>query len=171
MESWVFTGIRNTKIPTYYKWLMNSGIYDRLDTEIGLRKTKGHQIATLEDEGVSSLSGGLITLFILCGGGISLAGISFILECHYLFNCIDICRRMRCTGWRNRRKNRATEFHRHQRHRIIPVESVELKQTCSSTKPLHRVKRTRRKLKRTRRKLKKSKRNQKRQLLSKCHGY
>jgi hypothetical protein len=147
MEGYVFTGIRNTKIPTYYKWLINSGIYGRLDTEILSRRTKGQQIATSEAEGVSSLSGGLVTLFILCGGGISLAVISFILECHYLlFNCIDFCRRMRCTGWRNRRKNRVTKFHRHRRRRIIPVESVEIKQTCSSSnKPLHRVKITRRK--------------------------
>jgi hypothetical protein len=114
MESWEFSGIRNTKIPTYYKWVMHSGIYGRLETEVGLRRRKGHQIATSDGHGsVSSLSGGLVTLFILCGGGISLAVISFILECHYLlFNCIDFCRRMRCTGWHNRRRNRnkVTEF-------------------------------------------------------------
>jgi hypothetical protein len=108
MDGWVFTGIRNTKIPTYYKWLMNSGIYGRLETEMEFRRTKGQQLATSDEhENVSSLSGGLVTLFILCGGVISLAVISFILECHLLlFNWRDFFVRMSC----DRKRIRVTEF-------------------------------------------------------------
>jgi hypothetical protein len=44
-------------------------------------------------EGVSSLSGGLITLFMLCGGLMSLAATSFIfLECrHIVLKLLGIC--------------------------------------------------------------------------------
>jgi hypothetical protein len=91
MEELEFLRVRQTKIPNLYRWMIDSGIYDRLEVEKNARKNRGREpLVKIQKEkerleGVSSLSGGLITLFILCGGLISLAVMSFIfLECRVI---------------------------------------------------------------------------------------
>jgi hypothetical protein len=91
MESLVFISVGKTKIPSLYRWMIDSGIYERLQGEKLGRKNKLRKSTSLETtekaerlEGVSSLEGGLVTLFILCGGLISLALSCFILECRFV---------------------------------------------------------------------------------------
>jgi hypothetical protein len=99
MEGLVFWRNRKTKIPNLYRWMMDSGIYERLEVEKVARKNTGREplVKVKKEkerlEGVSSLSGGLITLFMLCGGLISLAVTSFIfLECrHIVLKLLGIC--------------------------------------------------------------------------------
>jgi hypothetical protein len=81
-----FRRVGQTKIPNLYRWIIDSGIFDRLEVEKVARKNRGRKplvkIKKERLEGVCSLEGGLITLFMLCGGLISLAAVSFIfLEC------------------------------------------------------------------------------------------
>jgi hypothetical protein len=79
-----FAYVRNTKIPKYYRIIIEAGIYDRLQVEKMTRKNRGRKTVWKQNlglEGVSSLSGGLMTLFMLCGGLLCLAISSFILEC------------------------------------------------------------------------------------------
>ncbi len=80
--------VRNTKISTYYRRPIDSGIWERLEVEKVGRINKWRNPAKKETaeklrlDGVSSLSGGLVTLFILCGGVVCLAASCFIVECH-----------------------------------------------------------------------------------------
>jgi hypothetical protein len=91
MEGFNFEKVMNSKIPGHYRWMIDSGIYDRLEVEKVGRKNRGREaLVKIKKEkerleGVSSLEGGLITLFMLCGGLISLALMSFIfLECRVI---------------------------------------------------------------------------------------
>jgi hypothetical protein len=86
----IFHGVRKTKVPMFYRWLIDSGVYNRLELEkmgrmskqrISYRKEKKDKIHI---EGVSSLEGGLVTLFVLCGGFVSLALISIVIECRLM---------------------------------------------------------------------------------------
>jgi hypothetical protein len=88
-----FQNMRHTKMPNLYRWLIDSGIYDRLEEEKLARKIKKRQLRrkierkkreNVPHDGISSLSGGLVTLFILCGGVICFAMVSFVLECRRL---------------------------------------------------------------------------------------
>jgi hypothetical protein len=100
IEAWQFEKVGNSKIPGYYRWMIDSGIYYRLEDEKVARKNRGREplIKIKEEkerlEGVSSLSGGLITLFMLCGGLLFLAVMSFIfLECrHIVLKLFGKCR-------------------------------------------------------------------------------
>jgi hypothetical protein len=80
-----FANVRNTKVQVYYRILIETGIYGRLMIEKNAKenrfRTPVKMTANLRLEGVSSLEGGLVTLFILCGAVISLAGIAFSIEC------------------------------------------------------------------------------------------
>jgi hypothetical protein len=82
-EGLVFDKVRRTKIPLYYRLMIDTGIYGRLMVEKLSRKNRFLKPIKIKEnvEGVSSLEGGLVTLFILCGSGISLAGITFCFEC------------------------------------------------------------------------------------------
>jgi hypothetical protein len=91
METWKFDKVRKTKIPNLYRWIIDSGIYYRLEVEKEGRQNRGREpLVKIQKEkarleGVSSLSGGLITLFMLCSGLMSLSFMSFIfLECRHL---------------------------------------------------------------------------------------
>jgi hypothetical protein len=95
MDGFVFQYIRNTKIPNFYRWMMDSGIYDRLQVEKVARLNNKIRNPTtnvtkkekkMRLEGVSSLSGGLVTLFILCGVVIILALSSFVVECCHIIS-------------------------------------------------------------------------------------
>jgi hypothetical protein len=127
-EGLAFFKLRNTKIFLYYRILIDSGIYGKLMAEKAGRKNRFRKPVKKKEnlrlEGVSSLEGGLVTLFILCGAGIGLAVIVFCLE----------CRRIICETLRNgskkvlkvlnalkmlARKRKDVNF---QRHRKIHVE-------------------------------------------------
>jgi hypothetical protein len=91
MEGIRFPVIHKTKIPNLYRWMIDSGIYDRLEVEKVGRKNKWRKpLVKIKKEkegleGISSLEGGLITLFMLCGCLISLAMASFtFLECRHI---------------------------------------------------------------------------------------
>ena len=86
-EGLLFYNALNTKIVSYYRWLVDSGIYERLEEEklarrIKLRKNIRQNMQERKPKGVSSLEGGLVTLFILCGALISLVVTVFTVECH-----------------------------------------------------------------------------------------
>jgi hypothetical protein len=135
-EGLAFTMVRNTKIPLYYRILIESGIYGRLMVEKAAVKDK-----VLRLEGVSSLEGGLVTLFILCGAGISLAGITFCFECRRIIwrsfrngnknilivfkmlrqNLIKSCKRVSNCLKMLTRKRKTVKF---RRHRKIHVETI-----------------------------------------------
>jgi hypothetical protein len=70
-------------------------------------------------EGACSLKGGLVTLFILCGAVISLAGIIFCLE----------CRRIICENVTNVLKmlTRKRKIEKFRRHRKIHVQTVQVR--------------------------------------------
>jgi hypothetical protein len=101
MMGYQIQNVRNTKIGQNYRWMINSGIYDRLQEEEIVRNTKIRNSVKIEKivqnenkriDGVSSLEGGLITLFILCGGLVSLTLTCFILECrHILWEALKYC--------------------------------------------------------------------------------
>jgi hypothetical protein len=103
-QGWMFYKVRTTKIPFYYRVLIDSGIYGRLMiekvareklvTETIFQKTVKNK-EELVLEGVSSLEGGLVTLFILCGVGIGLAVTAFGFECrrHIWESLITVCKR------------------------------------------------------------------------------
>jgi hypothetical protein len=79
--------VYKTKVANLYRWIMDSGIWERLRVEILVRRNKLRKSAKDKEnvkmrlDGVSSLEGGLVTLFILCGALISLAVIEFCFEC------------------------------------------------------------------------------------------
>jgi hypothetical protein len=143
-EGLAFTMVRNTKIPLYYRILIESGIYGRLMVEKvgrGNRFQKPVKDKVLRLEGVSSLEGGLVTLFILCGAGISLAGITFCFECRRIIwrsfrngnknilivfkmlrqNLIKSCKRVSNCLKMLTRKRKTVKF---RRHRKIHVETI-----------------------------------------------
>jgi hypothetical protein len=110
IEGWRFSAVRKTKIPNYYRWLIDSGVYNLLQIEklarkVKLRKATKQIQREQRPDGVSSMEGGLVTLFILCGVVILLALIFVGLECRHiilgiLMNCyfnlcstIKMCRR------------------------------------------------------------------------------
>jgi hypothetical protein len=90
LEGFWTNSVRNTKIPKYYRWVIVSGVYSRLEVEKSARKTRLRKEESKKEttkekfrlDGVSSLDGGLITLFILCGGVMLLACTAFCLECN-----------------------------------------------------------------------------------------
>jgi hypothetical protein len=92
IEGWLVYNVKNTKVISYYRWLIDSGIYERLAVvkfgrQANLRnKANSLDIKTekISIDGVSSLSGGLVTLFILCGGLILLALTTFLFECRHI---------------------------------------------------------------------------------------
>jgi hypothetical protein len=96
----IFENVCNTKIPKYYRWLIDSGIYGRLEEENVARVSRLKKPVKEKEkkgmEGVSSLGGGLVTLFILCSSVISLALITFMVECRHLIWKLLMRCRCRC---------------------------------------------------------------------------
>ena len=130
--------------------MIDTGIYRRLMAEkVGREKLSRENTfqkpvnknENLRLEGVSSLEGGLVTLFILCGAGISLAGITFCFECRRILlerlikgyknilkvlkmlrqNLIKFCKRV-SNGLKMLTGNR--KFLKFRRHQKIHVETI-----------------------------------------------
>jgi hypothetical protein len=144
-EGLAFAKVRNTKIPWYYRILIDSGIYERLMVEKAGREKLSRENTfqkpvkikeNLRLEGVSSLEGGLVTLFILCGGGIGLTVLAFCFECRRAIwesliticgkvlkmlrqNLIKSCKRVSNSLKMLTRKRKTVKF---RRHRKIHVE-------------------------------------------------
>jgi hypothetical protein len=113
LEGFLFDNVAHTKIPMNYRWIMDTGIYSRLREEKVARKNKLRSSVAKKNnkkkvrlDGVSSLEGGLVTLFILCGCLMSFAVLSFVFlecrdfsmkllrECYFLFGgCLKAARR------------------------------------------------------------------------------
>jgi hypothetical protein len=75
-------------------------------------------------EGVSSLGGALITLFILWGSIIGLAGVTFCFECRRIIweSLITICKRVLKGLKMLTRKRKFVKF---KRHRKVHVQSMQ----------------------------------------------
>jgi hypothetical protein len=94
MEGFTFYEISSTDVSTQYRWMMDTGIWDRLQVEkrarrIRLRRERGKknqkkQGQWKKPDGVSSLERGLVTVFILCGSLVLLGLSCFVLECRHL---------------------------------------------------------------------------------------
>ncbi len=84
---WSFQGSiskQGIKIRRYFSSLIDSGIYYRLYVEILARKNIGRRpVFKREPEINSSLSGGMVTLFILCGAFLGLTALVIIVECRW----------------------------------------------------------------------------------------
>ncbi|OXA56015.1 hypothetical protein Fcan01_08860 [Folsomia candida] len=82
----LFTNEGISKVPTYFKFMLESGIYHRLEMEqlnneyVGRKaivKRNNYQHGAMP----VSMAGSLLTAFILCGCSITLATIYFVVEC------------------------------------------------------------------------------------------
>jgi hypothetical protein len=87
MWGWSFPGgdSSRSKIPRYFSLMIDSGIYLRLEKEMAARFSRGRKPVSDKEEEATvqmvSLNGGMITLFILCGSWLLLAGLELMVEC------------------------------------------------------------------------------------------
>ncbi|OXA39992.1 hypothetical protein Fcan01_25357 [Folsomia candida] len=82
LVGWTFEGEGNSKVPQYFQYLFESGIQERLDLEISMRKYSRNSEYTIpkrEDDPVR-LDGAILTLFILCGVLISSSVLIVVFE-------------------------------------------------------------------------------------------
>lgn len=123
-RTWSFERAGRNKIPQYFKFMLTSGIFNRLEVEITarmvigrqpvLRSPKDHWLRGIDPQAVNS---GLITLFILCGGVVLAASLSFLVEFRWQIivlvqEMVKVCqnlinrtkRRLRRRVRRNRRR-------------------------------------------------------------------
>jgi hypothetical protein len=118
--------------------MMDTGIWDRLKVEKGARrirlrrergkKNQKKQGQWRKPDGVSSLEGGLVTLFILCGSLVLLGLSCFVLECRHL-----VWKGIRKTGMHIKKCwNGITFKWKNRKYRRIHVKSLERKEMGQS---------------------------------------
>lgn len=94
--TWKFYNCRG-KIPGYFKSIWESGIWDRLEIEIGARRIRGRKVVGTTEEGnrednvSQTISSGLVTLFILCGWVLVAAVGCVVTECRHVIS-VWVCR-------------------------------------------------------------------------------
>jgi hypothetical protein len=133
-EGLAFWKVRNTKIPGYYRLLIDTGIYERLMVENRFR-WRGNRFRkpvemkeNLRLEGVSSLEGGLVTLFILCGAGVGVTVIAFCFECRRMIleRLIAIRKKVLKAFKTLSRKRKFVKFRRHRKIHV-EIDMIEVK--------------------------------------------